>query len=79
MKLQLKTLTGAMFSVEVDPSCTIAQLKLLIQEAKPEFLVETQKLILSGKVLDKADQTLAEFNLQEKDFLVVMIQKVVHY
>lgn len=44
-------------------------------EAQQSFPVAQQKLIHAGKVL-KDDSPLAEYNVKENDFLVVMVTKV---
>lgn len=44
-------------------------------EGEKGFAVAQQKLIHAGKVL-KDDSKLAEYNIKENDFLVVMVTKV---
>jgi UV excision repair protein RAD23 len=44
-------------------------------EGEKGFAAAQQKLIHAGKVL-KDDSKLAEYNIKENDFLVVMVTKV---
>mmetsp|Transcript_29642 Transcript_29642/g.45476 ORF Transcript_29642/g.45476 Transcript_29642/m.45476 type:complete len:475 (-) Transcript_29642:86-1510(-) len=74
MKLTVKTLKGEKFAVEVETSCTIGQVKTIIEGVKSELPSANMKLIHSGKVL-KDDQTIEGCNVQENDFLVVMVTK----
>jgi UV excision repair protein RAD23 len=53
----------------------VGQVKVIIQGVNSEFEADKLKLIHSGKVL-KDEQTLAECGIKEKDFLVVMVVKV---
>lgn len=73
MKLSIKTLQGKTFSLEMDVSCTIAQVKAAI-ETSQGFEAANQKLIHSGKVL-KDDTTLEAANVTEASFLVCMVSK----
>lgn len=73
MRLIIKNLKGNQFDVEVDPSSTVAQLKQQIEEEQ-KIEANTQKLVAIGKVMDDA-KTVADYNLKEGDFIVVMITK----
>ncbi|DBA00557.1 TPA: hypothetical protein N0F65_006461 [Lagenidium giganteum] len=73
MKLTVKTLQGVPFSIEAEPTNTVAEVKGKI-EAQQSFPVAQQKLIHAGKVL-KDDSPLSEYNIKENDFLVVMVTK----
>mmetsp|Transcript_13448 Transcript_13448/g.18783 ORF Transcript_13448/g.18783 Transcript_13448/m.18783 type:complete len:461 (+) Transcript_13448:93-1475(+) len=74
MKLTVKTLKGEKFAVEVETSCSIGQVKTIIEGVKSELPSASMKLIHSGKVL-KDDQTIEGCNVKENDFLVVMVTK----
>lgn len=74
MKLTVKTLKGGKFQVDAEPSKTVAEVKTIIEGAKPELPAATMKLIHSGKVLKDAD-TIASCNIKPNDFLVVMVTK----
>ncbi|KAJ3157573.1 hypothetical protein HDU86_003225 [Geranomyces michiganensis] len=73
MKLTIKTLAQKSFTVEIEPTQTILELKEKIKESQ-QFDVETQKLIYSGKILDNA-KTVADCKIEESGFLVVMTPK----
>mmetsp|Transcript_64828 Transcript_64828/g.154766 ORF Transcript_64828/g.154766 Transcript_64828/m.154766 type:complete len:326 (+) Transcript_64828:138-1115(+) len=72
MKYTLKPLKGDSFEVEMDPENTVLELKKKVAELKPDFPVEQQKLIYSGKILND-ENLLKEFEI--KGFIVVMITK----
>ncbi|KAG7394452.1 UV excision repair protein RAD23 B [Phytophthora boehmeriae] len=73
MKLTVKTLQGVAFPLEAELTDTVVEVKQKI-EGLQTFPVAQQKLIHAGKVL-KDDSTLAEYNVKENDFLVVMVTK----
>ncbi|KAG5440078.1 hypothetical protein PCK2_000590 [Pneumocystis canis] len=57
----------------VDPRCTILQVKEMIQESRGHDSTH-QKLVYSGKVLSD-NKTVESYNIKEKDFIVCMVQK----
>ncbi|KAL3674158.1 hypothetical protein V7S43_000119 [Phytophthora oleae] len=73
MKLTVKTLQGVAFPLDAELTDAVSAVKQKIEELQ-KFPVAQQKLIHSGKVL-KDDSTLAEYNVKENDFLVVMVTK----
>ncbi|RLN49193.1 hypothetical protein BBJ29_003707 [Phytophthora kernoviae] len=73
MKLTVKTLQGVAFPLDAELTDTVVEVKQKI-EGLQTFPVAQQKLIHAGKVL-KDDSTLAEYNVKENDFLVVMVTK----
>lgn len=73
MKLTFKTLQKQQFVLDVDPSTTVANLKILIKQSQG-FEPELQKLIFSGKVLAD-EKTIDQIGVKEKDFFVVMLLK----
>ncbi|CAO1612656.1 unnamed protein product [Jaminaea pallidilutea] len=73
MKLTVKSLQGGNFSLEAEPSDTIATVKSKISSEKGHA-VEQQKIIYSGKILTD-DQTVEQCNVTEKGFLVLMVSK----
>jgi len=75
MNLTIKTLKGGKFTVEVEPSSTVAEVKTVIEKEKSELPAASMKLIHSGKVL-KDDDKIESCNIKPNDFLVVMIAKV---
>jgi hypothetical protein len=58
MKLNLKSLTGKMYDIEVDDNSTVTELKQKIEE-QYSFPVSQQNLVFTGKVLIDS-QTLIE-------------------
>lgn len=74
MNLTVKTLKGGKFTIEVDPSSTVAQVKTVVETAKSELPAASMKLIHSGKVLKDGDK-IESCNIKPNDFLVVMIAK----
>ncbi|XP_070563130.1 UV excision repair protein RAD23 homolog B-like [Ptychodera flava] len=76
MLITLKTLQQQTFQVEIDPSQTVKDLKIKVEETKgaESFPAAGQKLIYAGKIL--ADEKLiSEYNISEGNFVVVMITK----
>ncbi|KAJ3028260.1 UNVERIFIED_CONTAM: hypothetical protein HDU68_002067 [Siphonaria sp. JEL0065] len=73
MQLTIKTIQQKSFTVEAEPSHTIAQVKQAI-EASQGFAVAHQKLIYSGKILAD-DATVEGSKISETQFLVVMVTK----
>jgi len=76
MLLTFKTLQGQTFTLEVDPTITVSDVKAKIETEKGSdtFPSGKQKLIYNGKVLVDADQ-LSKYEINEKKFLVVMVPK----
>lgn len=73
MKLLIKSLAGGNFHLDAELSDTIGTIKQKIQ-AEQGHKPEWQKIIFSGKILTD-DKTVADCNIKEKDFLVVMVSK----
>ncbi|ORX50163.1 UV excision repair protein Rad23 [Hesseltinella vesiculosa] len=73
MKLTVKTLHKEALTLEAEPTDTILSVKEQIEQLKGDP-VDSQKLIFSGKILDNA-KTIEQYDISEKDFLVVMVAK----
>ncbi|BFZ61135.1 UV excision repair protein rad23 [Saitoella coloradoensis] len=73
MKLTLKNLQQQKFTIDVEPSDTVAQIKAKIEEEKG-YEANNQKLIFSGKILGD-EKTVDEVGVKEKDFVVCMVSK----
>lgn len=73
MKLTVKTLQQKTFTIESDQDDTVLDLKDKIKKIQG-YEIELQKLIHSGKILND-QQVVKDLNIQEKDFLVVMVTK----
>lgn len=74
MKLNFRDLKQQKFVIEAEPSETIGELKAKVQSEKG-WEPSTQKLIYSGKILQD-DKTIESYSIEEKGFIVCMIQKV---
>jgi len=73
MRIQIRTINQTNFDLEVESTFTIAKIKELISE-KTQQTVVTQTLIFAGKLLDNSE-TLAQANIKENDFLVLVSKK----
>ncbi|GAA5820660.1 hypothetical protein JCM3770_004954, partial [Rhodotorula araucariae] len=73
VKIQFKTLQQKQFTIEAEPTETVADLKKKI-EADQGFPVDNQKIIFSGKILPD-EKTVADADFKPKDFCVVMVTK----
>ncbi|KAF8585977.1 UV excision repair protein Rad23 [Ramaria rubella] len=73
MKITIKTLQQKLFQIEADGTDTVLDLKTKIAEGQGH-VVESQKLIYSGKVLPD-NKSVASCEIKEKDFLVLMVSK----
>ncbi|KAG4090925.1 ubiquitin-related domain-containing protein [Neocallimastix lanati (nom. inval.)] len=71
--LTINTLTGKQFSIKVLNSCTIGNMKDLIQD-KEGILSQTQILIFQDKILDCDSMTLEDYGIEDKASLKLMIK-----
>jgi len=74
MKITFKTVANKSFSLEVNDSDTIANVKKKIED-QGEYSAEGMKLVHRGEML-KDDATVKETGVQETDFVVVVAKKV---
>jgi len=76
MKLTLKNLQQQTFTLDIDPSISVKQLKESIEKEKgaDNYAVGCQKLIYAGKIMAD-DDAISKYNIDEKKFVVVMVTK----
>ncbi|KAF7124876.1 hypothetical protein RHSIM_Rhsim12G0083000 [Rhododendron simsii] len=77
MKINVKTLKGTHFEIEVKPEDTVADVKKTIESSQGANVYPASQLMLihQGKVL-KDDTTLDENKVAENSFVVIMLAKV---
>lgn len=76
MKITVKTLQGKMVDFEVEASDSIEIIKKKIEE-QLKIPTDQQKLIHYGKVLGDNAKIMSELGIKDKDFLVLMMAKVI--
>ena len=74
MKVVVKTISGKLMPITIEPEFTIRQIKEQI-EKEHSLAADTLKLIAFGKVLDNDARLASEVPLKENDNIVAMIQK----
>jgi UV excision repair protein RAD23 len=75
MIVTIKTLQQKTFKIELDDTENVEALKQKIeQEQGASFPAANLKLIYAGKILNDANP-LSEYNIQESNFVVVMVSK----
>ncbi|KAF9286067.1 UV excision repair protein RAD23 B [Mortierella alpina] len=73
MLITVKTLKQETFKVDVDETDKVLSIKEKIEQLQGHP-VSSQKLIFSGKILED-DKPVSQYNISEKDFLVIMVTK----
>ncbi len=68
MQIFIKTLTGRLLSLDVEPSDTIANVMAKYQD-KDGFPFDQQKLIFAGKRLEHIFRTISDYNIQRESII----------
>ena len=71
MQIFVKTLTGRHITLKVEPTDTIAAVKIKIQE-KEGTLPARQRLIFEGKQLTEEEKTLQDYNIQRDSTIEIV-------
>ncbi|CAI4232836.1 unnamed protein product [Auanema sp. JU1783] len=73
--ITFKTITQISFTLELEPSLTIAEVKQKIAEERgDDYAVELQKLIYNGKILTD-ESNIQDTGIESSKFVVVMLQR----
>ena len=73
MQIFIKTLCGqSKNTIEVEPSDTIAQVKIKIQE-KDGFLASNQRIIFKSQLLED-EKTISDYNIQKESSIHLVLK-----
>ncbi|KAK6734683.1 hypothetical protein RB195_018084 [Necator americanus] len=73
--ITFRTITQLSFTMDLEPSLTVAEVKKKIAEEKgDDYAVELQKLIYNGKILEDV-MTIEQIDIDPNKFVVVMLSR----
>ena len=72
IKISVQTLTGALFTLDVNTDDTVYNVKVKIEQQEG-YAVNTQKLVYSGSPI-KNDKTLSDYNIKDGANLYLLFQ-----
>jgi len=74
VKVTIKTIKNKKYSLELEDSWTVSDVKTKIQDDLKLGEIGLQKLIHRGKIL-KNEQDISSIGVKDNDFIVVMVSK----
>ena len=73
MRIYIRTITCKTITLEVEPLCTIQEVKELILE-KEGIPIEVQRLFWAGKPLEDETKTLADWNIHNESTIHIIMR-----
>jgi UV excision repair protein RAD23 len=76
MKLTFRTVTAKTFTLDVEPTATVATLKAAIEASQGEAMPASgMKVVYKGRVLEDDGKAVSDYGVDESGFLVVFVKK----